>query len=570
MNCSRLLLTLIVLVTAPSYTHAQFYCGSDPVAVHGALSVEGTKIVDKDGQVVSFAGNSMFWSNTFFEAERFYNPNVVSWLEQDWNSTIFRAAMGVEDPFGYLDEPEANLSRIRTVVDAAIANGVYVIIDWHSHNAEQYPNEAIAFFEMMARDYGDHPNVIYEIYNEPIHVSWSNDVKPYAERVIRAIRAIDPDNLIIVGSPTWSQDVDVASRDPIRGFDNIAYTLHFYAATHREELRVKARTAIANGIALFVTEWGTVEASADGEVDHESVDEWMTFCEENDLSHCNWSVHDKLEGASILRRGASSDGGWGAGDLTESGLTVREIIRNWPTNCEERRGAYPNGVPHQIPGTINASHFDTGGQGVSYFDTTFGNLANGPRDGDVDSYDGGVGFIDRGEWFEFTVDVQTSGRYSISSSVATITNDSRFRIEFEGQDLTGTLSVPNTGSFSDFTTVTANDVQLDAGQQTMRVYIEEGPFNITDIVLQADEEDDVLDDDVLRPTENFSIEGVGVQRYEVAGDVRNVNVLGRATVIINGVEYTRWSNRFPPRIDGKLFIEYRGVNIRSRLILNFR
>ncbi|MBQ4796798.1 cellulase family glycosylhydrolase, partial [Pectobacterium versatile] len=108
---------------------------------------------------------------------------------------------------------------------------MYVIIDWHSHSAENNRSEAIRFFQDMARKYGNKPNVIYEIYNEPLQVSWSNTIKPYAEAVISAIRAIDPDNLIIVGTPSWSQNVDEASRDPING-KNIAYTLHFYAGTH--------------------------------------------------------------------------------------------------------------------------------------------------------------------------------------------------------------------------------------------------------------------------------------------------------------------------------------------------
>jgi len=219
-----------------SYSYSQSYCDSNPVDIHGDLSVAGNKIVDQNNAIVSFAGNSMFWSNTNFEAERFYNANVVSWLKEDWNTTIVRAAMGVELAGGYLSDPNANRERVKTIVDAAIDEGLYVIIDWHSHEAEHHRQEAIDFFKEMANLYGEYPNVIYEIYNEPIHVSWSNDVKPYAEAVISEIRAIDPDNLIIVGSPTWSQDVDVASNDPITSSINIAYTLHFYAGTQSYEL----------------------------------------------------------------------------------------------------------------------------------------------------------------------------------------------------------------------------------------------------------------------------------------------------------------------------------------------
>ena len=306
----------------------------EPVSVHGALSVSGTQIVDESGSPVSFAGSSLFWSNTGFGAEEFYNENVVDWIQQDWNSTIVRAAMGVDEYGGYLSDPAGNENRVTTVVDAAIANGMYVIIDWHSHHAEDYRDDAIDFFREMAQRYGDTPNVIYEIYNEPLSVSWSNTIKPYAEAVIEEIRAIDPDNLIIVGTPFFSQDVDVASQDPILGYDNIAYTLHFYAGTHGASLRQKAQTAIDNGIALMVTEWGTVNADGDGAVDEFSTQQWMSFLDQNNISHLNWALNDKMEGASSLRPNASAVGGWSDSDLTTSGLLVRDIIRNW-NSCVE-------------------------------------------------------------------------------------------------------------------------------------------------------------------------------------------------------------------------------------------
>ena len=309
-----------------------------PVAVHGPLSVSGSNIVDQNNNIVSFAGNSLFWSNTGFGAEGFYNADVVDWLQEDFNATIVRAAMGVDAPpnegishvqwGGYLGDPQGNMNRVTTVVDAAIANDMYVIIDWHSHHAEDYREEAIGFFTQMAQRYGNNPHVIYEIYNEPITRDWSNAIKPYAEAVIAAIRAIDPDNLIIVGTGFFSQEVDVASQDPITGFSNIAYTLHFYAGTHGEGLRQRARTAINNGLALMVTEWGTVNADGDGGVDEDSTEEWRQFMDQHNLSHMNWSVHDKDEGASVLRPGASTQGGWSDFDLTESGRFVRDIIRD--------------------------------------------------------------------------------------------------------------------------------------------------------------------------------------------------------------------------------------------------
>ena len=296
------------------------------VDLHGLLQVNGNSIVDKNGDAVSFAGNSFFWSNDNWGGERYYKSEVVSWLKEDWNTPIVRAAMGVEDPGGYLDNKAANKNRVKTIVDAAIDEGLYVIIDWHSHHAEDNTNEAVLFFQEMADLYGEHDNVIYEVYNEPLDISWSNIIKPYAVSVITAIRAIDPDNLIVVGTPEWSQRIDLAAADPIIGFSNIAYTLHFYTIYHQQWLRDRANAALDDGIALFVTEWGSIGYSL---VDPEA-NKWMDWCFDNKISHCNWAVNDKAEEWSILVPGASTSGGWEYDDLTDAGKLARNIIQNWP------------------------------------------------------------------------------------------------------------------------------------------------------------------------------------------------------------------------------------------------
>ena len=285
------------------------------VQIHGLLKQSGNKILDKNNEPVCLAGNSFFWSNDDWGGERYYNPEVVTWLKDDWKTTIVRAAMGVEDPGGYLENKTANKDRVKTIVDAAINEGVYVIIDWHSHHAEDNINEAGLFFEEMANLYGEYDNVIYEIYNEPLNVSWSEIIKPYAISIISTIRAIDPDNLIVVGTPEWSQRVDLAAADPITGYSNIAYTLHFYTIYHKQWLRDRASAALESGIALFVTEWGSIGYSL---VDSEA-NEWMTWCHTNKISHCNWAVNDKEEEWSILIPGASTSGGWSDDDLTKAG-----------------------------------------------------------------------------------------------------------------------------------------------------------------------------------------------------------------------------------------------------------
>lgn len=298
------------------------------------ITTQGNKVLF-GGQAGSIAGMSLFWGNDGWGGEKYYTADVVAELKNNWNAELVRAAMGVnsdsegEGLGSYIQNPEGNVRKVKAVVNAAIENGMYVIIDWHAHQAELFTNEAVEFFTEMSQLYGNYDNVIYEIYNEPLAVSWSGVIKPYAENVIRAIRANDPDNLIIVGTPNWSQDVDAAARDPITSSTNIAYTLHFYAGTHKQELRDKASTAMSMGIPLFVTEWGTVNANGDGGVNQAETDAWMTFLKNNGISHANWALNDKEEGASALVPGASITGGWSDAQLTPSGRLVKGIIQRW-------------------------------------------------------------------------------------------------------------------------------------------------------------------------------------------------------------------------------------------------
>lgn len=320
-----------------------------------AITVQGNRVLF-GGQWDSIAGPSLFWSNTGWGSERFYNADLVGYVKNNWNAKLIRAAIGVDptqtNAFGqqvgtgaYLDNTNGNTQvqrqMLTTVIDAAIANDMYVIIDWHTHHAEDFTSQAITFFSEISAQYGQFNNVIYEVYNEPLNVSWSGVIKPYAEQVIQAIRANDPDNLIIVGTPNWSQDVDKAAQDPITRFQNIAYTLHFYANTHlaRETnaqgdvydgyIMQKAKAAVNAGLPLFVTEWGTVSADGDGQANQEQTRLWMDFLRANNISHANWAMNDKVEGASILVPNANAGGNWQDSDLTQSGRLVRDIIRSW-------------------------------------------------------------------------------------------------------------------------------------------------------------------------------------------------------------------------------------------------
>ncbi|MEM9529336.1 MAG: glycoside hydrolase family 5 protein [Pseudomonadota bacterium] len=322
------------LVLALAWSGAAF-CGS-AVEAHGSLAVVDGRVVDQHFAPLSLAGPSLFWINRGWgsrapvEPSAYYNREVVAQVKRDWNATIIRIAMGVETKGGYLEDPEGRWAKLVAVADAAVDLGLYFIVDWHSHHAENHPEAAVAFFTRVAERYGATPNLIYEIYNEPLpDTDWRTDIVPYALPVIRAIRALDADNLIVVGSPSWSQDLEKPLADPITGWLNIAYSLHFYAGTHGSSLRDRATRAIAAGLPVVVTEWGSVDATGDGAVALEETRRWLDWMREQQLTHLGWSLHSKAEGASMLTRDAAPDGSWDDSHLTESGRLFRQTVRNW-------------------------------------------------------------------------------------------------------------------------------------------------------------------------------------------------------------------------------------------------
>lgn len=287
-----------------------------PVAQHGLLKIADGHLCSAAGQPVQLRGMSLFWSQW---AGQWYTPETVDQLVDGWGCTLVRAAVGVEMG-GFLTHPAAERAKLKAVVDAAIAKGVYVLIDWHDHHAERHLDQAKDFFAEVATTYRDVPNVLYEIYNEPMGVTWPT-IKRYAESVVGAIRGAGARNVVVIGTPNWSQDVEKAAADPLRG-DNLAYALHFYAGTHKQGLRDKALKALKLGLPLVVTEFGTCDASGNGGFNPAETDKWLSFVDEHKLSWCNWSLFDKNETASALKPGTSPRGPWSAEHLTPSGQYV--------------------------------------------------------------------------------------------------------------------------------------------------------------------------------------------------------------------------------------------------------
>ena len=306
------------------FSISSFLCSNaQPVKNHGQLKVVGTQLTDEHSQPVVLNGMSFGWSCFH---PRFFTAGVVKTLAKDWNCNVIRAAMGIEPENGYLQDTAKSMKLITTVVDAAIKEGIYVIIDWHSHNINL--KEAKIFCAEMATSYGKYPNVIYELFNEPDRESWK-EVKEYSTELIATIRAIDPDNIILVGSPHWDQDIHLPAEDPIKGYTNLMYTMHFYAGTHKQWLRDRTDAAISKGLPVFISESAGMQASGDGPIDQAEWQKWIDWIDAKGLSWLTWSVTDKNETCSVLQSSAADNGKWTIQDLKESGIQTRNYLRGY-------------------------------------------------------------------------------------------------------------------------------------------------------------------------------------------------------------------------------------------------
>lgn len=300
-----------------------------PYGDHGTLSVKGVDLLDKSGQPYQLKGVSTHGLQWF---PQYVNEDAFRTLRDDWGANVVRLAMYTGEG-GYVEGGDkASLeAAVDKGVSSATSLGMYVIIDWHVLNdSSLHADEAADFFSRMSKKYASNGNVLYEICNEPKNgnggETWQK-VKAYADRVIPAIRANDSDAIIIVGTPTWSQDVDQVAAAPVADPENVMYALHFYAGTHKDNIRQKLKTARAAGTPVFISEFSICDASGNGGIDYDSANAWKQLINENNISYCAWSLCNKNETSALISPGCQKLSGWDAGDLSETGKWVRSMIK---------------------------------------------------------------------------------------------------------------------------------------------------------------------------------------------------------------------------------------------------
>ncbi len=297
-------------------------------AALGALSVEGTKLVDGNGNGVLLKGISTHGLAWYPD---YVNEDCIRQLKEEWGANVFRLAMYTAEYGGFCSggDKESLKALVKDGVKYATDNDMYVIIDWHilsDGNPNTYLEDAKGFFEEMSEEYADYTNVLYEICNEPNGgTSWS-DVKSYAEEVIEVIRENDEDGIILVGTPNWSQYVEQAAADPIEGYDNIMYTLHFYAATHKEDLREAMVRAVEAGLPIFVSEYGICDASGNGGIDEYQANQWVELLNQYQISYVAWNLSNKSETSAVIKSSCSKTSGFTLEDLSDSGKWLYNML----------------------------------------------------------------------------------------------------------------------------------------------------------------------------------------------------------------------------------------------------
>ena len=358
---SKWILCALAIGLFSTNINAQNYPANSPVALNGKLKVSGTQLVNECGNPIQLRGMSTHGPQWFRNC---YSEASLDVLVKDWGISIFRLAMYVEEQ-GYITNPSGWRQWIDSYVDYCGQRGIYCLIDWHvlnPGNPNAHKDDAIEFWKYMSQKHGQKAHVLYEICNEPNGVGWS-DVKNYATDVVKAIRDNNDNTVIIIGTPTWSQDVDIASSDKVNG-TNIMYTLHFYAGSHRGELRSKAQSALNNNAPIFVTEFGTSHASGDANYSPDETKTWISWLNERKISWVCWSFSDKGEVSATLVPGACSSGNWS--NLSECGQLIKGLISEnkipfTACNGNNNNGGDPNQNNNNNGGDPNQNNNNNGG-----------------------------------------------------------------------------------------------------------------------------------------------------------------------------------------------------------------
>lgn len=144
------------------------------------------------------------------------------------------------------------------------------------------------------------------------------------------------------------------------------------------------------------------------------------------------------------------------------------------------------GTPIAIPGMVETSDYDLGGEGLAYHDQDAANIPGGyrPAEGvDLEPNGSGgfhIGYINPGEWVEYTVDVTEAGTYSVTGEIASEVSGGAFDVSFPDGATIALGNIPATGGWTTHQEMAlSGNIDLEAGTQIMRInFTGNQPFNL--------------------------------------------------------------------------------------------
>ncbi|MBQ4801857.1 cellulase family glycosylhydrolase [Aquimarina sp. MMG015] len=469
-----------------------------PVEQNGQLKVCGTKLCNQYNKPIQLRGMSTHgiqwygWGNCLTESS-------LDALAYDWDADILRISLYVQEG-GYETDPVGFTNQVNRLIDEATERGMYALVDWHQLNPGD-PNanleNAKRFFIDIANQHKDKNNIIYDVCNEPngSGVTW-NRIKTYADQIIPVIKAIDNNAVVLVGTQGWAtfgvsgegtlQDV---INNPLQ-FDNVMYTFHFYANSHRDAY-LSTLDQASNQLPVFVTEFGSQEFTGDGPNDFAMTQQFIDLMRQKKISWTSWNYSDDIRSGASWKSGTCSSGVWTSGNLKPAGSWIRDKIKNpaddFPgdDNGGDNQSPY-EGMVWSIPGKIEAENYDLGGQNIAYNEVSISNEGGSYRNDAVDiepCSEGGfnIGWVKSNEWLEYTVDVENTGDYEVAFRVAAITSGRQFHLKVNNENISGAITVPNTGGWQNWQTVSAN-VSLNKGKQVIRLVMDSDDLNINHMI----------------------------------------------------------------------------------------
>ncbi len=464
-----------------------------PVSINGQLQVCGTQLCNQYNKPIQLRGMSTHgiqwygWGNCLTESS-------LDALAYDWDADVLRISLYVQEG-GYETDPVGFTNQVSRLINEATERGMYALVDWHQLNPGD-PNanldNAKRFFTDIATLHKNKNNIIYDVCNEPngTGVNW-NRIKNYADQIIPVIQGIDNDAVVLVGTHGWStfgvsgegslQDV---IDNPLQ-FDNVMYTFHFYAKSHREAY-LNMLDQASNRLPVFVTEFGSQEYTGDGPNDFVMTQQFIDLMRQKKISWTSWNYSDDFRSGAVWQTGTCSGGPWTTNRLKEAGSWIRDKIKfpadDFPDGGDGTTQTPYGGTAATVPGIVEVENYDLGAQSVAFNDATSSNQGGTYRNDAVDiepCSEGGynIGWIQTGEWLEYTINVLETKTYTLACRIAAISSGKTFHLEINNQNISGSIDVPNTGGWQNWQTVISN-VALTKGQQILRIVMDTGDFNL--------------------------------------------------------------------------------------------